>query len=378
MLIKFIFVLIAATILVLLALSDSPDIGEVRFAIAGLSYTTNLPTFALFLLGIFMSSYITLKIVKLPRILAALFQRHKKKRAQAALLDALKSMLQGNINDARLYFLKAATLPGMAQPAYLLAAYCSLRANRHDMARRELQMAREADAEEPYAPSFAHARLLMQTGAYEAANGFLVKLRHEMPDNTEVSALSVQLALKSKDYNALLALLPGLSRRLPFPANEVRDLIEKIARLLIPHAIRQHDTQMLHNVWRSLPYEWRDELLPLYTEALDALGETANAEKLLGRAIDTKQNELLLVAFGRLENGDLNRRLEQAQKWKERSSDPYASSLAIGMIYRRLKMFDRALEHLTACYKTKPSEITAHEIALAQNARTNHHAQRTH
>lgn len=348
-------VVVAVALAVLILLPDGDAVfGEAHLSLGGYSARMSLPTLGLGMLVFLAGVYATLKVLGLPKRVAEYFRKRKRRRAVETLIAATRAALEGEWRDARKRFHHAADHADFAHCATLFAARCAIEAGDYALAREDLQKAQLADATDTFGVPLAQAELLVKTRQLAQARTYLEKLRSERPRNTKVAELSLQLCETDGDWTPLRHSLWTL--RAP-------DQQARAASALLKDAAENKDASVIEEVWRQLDPSAARRVMPEYTQALCAIGQSKRAEKTLAQTLERDWDDACARAYAELEEGDAEARLAQAEKWLERDPDAPGRLLCVGMLCRRAKQYDRAKHYLTRSFADEQSPQAAVELA---------------
>lgn len=360
MLIKIFFAALVLGVLTYMAVAGL-QLGKVSFELYGLSTQTNIPGLLLLFAVVYLAIILTVKVMNMPRWFKGMWAR----RARRVFDEALADMLAGRMLEARKKFLRAAVEPDVHN-ARALSAYCSVRAGDVAGARAAAYKAVDLRPRDE-AALLMRAFVDLADGDDGAADAkpTLKRLYENSPDNMEVGAMLLRCCLRGGDVETVKEVLPGMLRDLPATGG-VRPIVQAAARLLMERG----DADERDAVWERADQGMQDELLADYARALDGADETKRAQKLLARAIESmvgggeEARVDVFAAYGGLRGEGLEARLDAARKWREAAPEFVPASLALGMIYRRLRMYDKALECLEFCFARQSLPQAAREIAL--------------
>lgn len=358
MLIKFILGAFFIATLAYMAIQQLP-LGKISLELFGVSTTTNLPGLLLFFVGVYAAVVVTVKVLTFPKTLRSFWERSKGRVAQRKFHEALIDRLAGRVVRARKKFLRAAANKDLAHVAMLFAADCAARIGDWKAVHDAAQKAHEAGPEDDIAAQMMLASAALATGDYAVAKGVLEDLHAVAPGNTEVGVMLLRCGLCERDLAPLRSALPVVMG--DASSESARETAKAAARILLEDG--GADDRNL--VWSVVDETLRDELSPDYALALDRAEETERAQRLLEKQIKTHADKTdALAAYGALSGGGHEQRLEQVKRWRE--SDPECATLLLvqGMILRRLRRYDKAMECLERSHARQASPQAAQEIAL--------------
>lgn len=309
--------------------------GYVLLAWGHWSVELSLVLFGAILLLAFVLLYLLLRFLArvwiAPSDIAVRLHRSRAERARRRLIRGLLDFAEGRWSQAERLLIRGAPHSETPLLNYLAAAHAAQRLQAYDRRDLYLRRAIESDPQAKVAVELSQAQLQLDHQQTEQALATLRHLREIAPDHAYVMRLLGKLYLELKDWGELERLLPRLRRSALISPERFQELEARIIRGLFDRARERGELSALKNAWEALPRKSRQrpELLALYCEHLAALGEPAQAERLLARALSNQWNEELALRYGRVRGEDPAQQLKRAEAWL--SAHPHSATLLLSL-----------------------------------------------
>jgi HemY protein len=309
--------------------------GYVLLAWGHWSAELSLVLFGVILIIAFVLLYLLLRFLTrvwiAPSDIAVRLHRSRAERARRRLIRGLLDFAEGRWSHAERLLIRGAAHSETPLLNYLAAAHAAQRLQAYDRRDVYLRRAIESDPQAKVAVELSQAQLQLDHQQTEQALATLRHLREIAPDHAYVMRLLGKLYLELKDWGELERLLPRLRRSALISSERYQELETRIIHGLFDHARERNELNSLKSAWEALPRKSRQrpELLALYCEHLAALGEPAQAERLLARALNGQWNEELAQRYGRVRGDDPAQQLRRAETWLD--SHPHSATLLLSL-----------------------------------------------
>lgn len=298
--------------------------------------------------------------------------RHRNRTARGLL-----QFIEGRWDQARRNLIRSAKHADMPLLNYLAAANCAYELGDQDEANRLLVMAEESEAGGELAIGLAQARMHVRDQHFEEALAILRRLYAKAPDHPLVLRMLTNTYQGLGDWKSLEKLLPDLRRYKVFDKQDIEKLSVEVYRALISQLARQaqdsgtpEDMHGLTRFWQDLPRDMRADVhvQATYIESLIQLGEQAEVETLLRKALKTAWDERLVRLYGLVEGSDVKRQLLVAEDWlRERPNDPVLM-LTLGRLSIKNQLWGKARDYLESslAFKAQPEAYAELAKLMAQ------------
>lgn len=360
-----IWIFAVSALAVALTLLAGLNSGYVLVALPGHRVELSL-NFALTLALIaFIVAYLVVRLlvttVELPGRVARFRATRRREAAQTALADALREFFAGRYARAEKTANRALELGAPADLGAIAAAHAA-----HELrapARRDAYLAQvAADAARPdVAKVISEAQMLLDDRRPEEALAALAALPKK---HTAALRLELRARQRTGQWDLAPALLDQLEKRGVFSADQAdaerrhawRQLIERDAG----------DSEALVTTWKRVPERYRRDtaVAGAAAAAFNALGQSAEAQAVIERSLETEWDGGLVSLYGECGTPDALRQIERAERWLKDHREDGKLLLALGRLCARQKLWGKAQSYLEASIAVEPT-YSAH-LELAQ------------
>jgi HemY protein len=277
-------------------------------------------------------------------------RRHRRRRSRKASELGALDLAEGRWDRAVRHLQLAAENEAHPLMHYLGAARAANQLGRHEQSDRLLEQALERQPQAELAVALTHAELQQARGDSDAALETLQVMRERHPHHRLVLHQLQQLLLARRDWPALFALLPELRKGKVLEADELATLERQAwaGRLAAGgFASDEQGRLALASAWLELPSSQRSdpELLAIYADQLRLLGDEAQAEEMLRKAISQRYDSALAYRYGLLRGGDPGRQLQMAEGWLKQYPEDPLLLLTLGRLSLRSGLWGKAREY---------------------------------
>lgn len=322
---------------------------------------------ALLILVLVLLLYFSMRIASamlaLPASVKAFRARQHELKAEAALRDAMRLLMEGRYSRA----LKAAERSYEAGHARGLSALLATQAAQkmRDDARTAqwLEGARLNDAEVHQARLMLEAEIAVDERDYATAETALETLTKE--SGRHVAAL--RLALRTQQglgkWQAVLRLLKQLEKHKAMTPDQAAVLRRRAHRANI--RTLGGDADALRRYLREVPASDMHEAILAGEVARALMGCDLQAEALqvIEDALATQWDAGLVTLYGEHDNGDVLRRLSNAETWLNQHPRDAQLLLTLGRLCRRRELWGKARSYVEASLSIAPSREAHIELA---------------
>lgn len=359
---RFLFAALATLALVTaLALLFREDAGYVLIRLGPWQVETTVAFLLLSGLFAFVAGYLAIRFLvqtyRTPRRLAAWQRERRRRQARRALNQGLIALAEGKWSQAERLLLRHIEASENPLINYLAAARAAQQQGALDRRDRYLRLAHQAVPGADVAVGLSQAELQIAGRQMEQALATLQHLRQIAPRHEYVLRMLVRLHERLGDWEPLLELLPEARRRKVLAPEALRRLEITAWKGRIEQAGALGEADHLAALWRQVPrpLQQEPELALAQARQLQALGETAQAEGVLRKALHQHWDERLVDAYGRLPAEDPAHQLQIAEGWLEGHEHNPVLLLALGRIAVRARLWGKARGYLEASLAMHPT-----------------------
>lgn len=331
----------------------------------------------LLVLATIVAGYLVVRTVALalsmPRRVHEFRKRRLAKKQANMFADAIRNYFEGRFGKAERAAASVLSLDSSAGLAALVGAWSAH--GRRDYALRDEYLAKAAEN----APGDNVARLMAQAEMFLDERRYLDALNvlRQLPEkHTEALKLELRARELAHDWEAVLKLLPQLEKRKVFD----RAMLQQIRRHAYVENIRDKaiDLETLRAYWSRLPSEYKSHprIAATAAQCFLSFGSCGDAHKVVEVALANEWDSDLVIYYSECLGTNVNKQLEQAEKWlREHPQDP-ALLLVLGRLCAHQELWGKAQSYLEASLSVQSTHSTHLELARLLE-RTGRHEQAT-
>jgi len=361
------WLLILAALAVGLSLAARSNDGYALLVMPPWRVEMSLNLLGVLLIGSFILGYLLLRfvatVVRLPRAVRAFRLRQVQTKADAALREAMRLLLEGRYSQAiksAEYAFNTNHSPGMASLLALRAAHAL-----HDGEREDLWLTRAAlhDDETRSARLMTEAELALDGRRFLDAREALNRLAREGGRHIAALRLALRTEQGQGNWDEVLKLTRQLEKHKALTAEQALPLRLRAHRENI--AGLSGDAEQLIRYWRGMPDKDRREVRLALTaaRALAAANDCGEAAQLVEDFLDEQWDSSLVEAYGECEGGDVLARIAHAEKWLTAHPRDARLLLTLGRLCRRKQLWGKAQSYLEASLAIEGSRAAHLELA---------------
>ncbi|MGO4325684.1 heme biosynthesis protein HemY [Cupriavidus sp. 2TAF22] len=251
---------------------------------------------------------------EMPGRAAAYRERSRMNRAQAALREAIENLFAGRFARAERTAREAQAWPDQAQTAALIGARAAHRMQ--EMERRDAWMAQVTGAEREQARLVSMAEMLVDARDAEGALDTIAQLQSQGSRQIHVQRIALRAHQHLKNWSEVLRLARSLEKR-----NALHPVLALRLKQLACEALLEecrHDSEALHDLWRSLSSDERRaaRIAEPAARYFAALGRQDEARKIVEDALKVNWDSRLVLRYAECaEPGHALPQIQQAEKW---------------------------------------------------------------
>ncbi|QGM80631.1 heme biosynthesis protein HemY [Otariodibacter oris] len=327
--------------------------------------------FAVLMAVVYLIEWVVTRFFRLSRNSYQWMGNRRRKKAQKQTLQGLMKMTEGDYSKAEKLIGRNAKHSDEPILNFIKAAEAAQEKGDDLSANKYLIEASKLGGQNNVAVELARTRLLLKQGKLPAARSAIDSLLVLAPSNVDAMRLAIGIYLESKAYKALDELLDNIGQR-SFLSSEEYEALEKQADDGLLDEIMNEDGQEgLLTWWENQPSRRRRSVY-VRTALIKRLLDTDDHQSAADIAFETVkkfEDEQLQGVFDQLtrlqaeENSKLVKLLiKRHKKASEHYSDDYAR--ALGYIYAREGLFDKAREYLEQALAHKECTVNDRVMAL--------------
>lgn len=297
------------------------------------------------------------RIWRAPSDIAFRLRLRRADRASRGLTRGLIELSEGRWKESERLLLRNVRNSPTPLLNFLAAARSAQMQQAYDRRDEYLRQALESNPNAQIAVELTQAELQLAHGQTEQALASLNHLREVAPEHAYVSRLLGRLYLQLSDWDALAKLLPKLRRTSSIGPDRMENLEIKVLSGLFARQTEQADLDKLSTFWEALPRKSRQrpELLCIYSDQLNKLGETHTAERMIARSLNRNWSEALAAKYGTLALKDSSQQLKQAESWLQSHPHSAALLLSLARISRTAQLWGKSRSYYESSIAENPT-----------------------
>ncbi|MEY3200868.1 MAG: hypothetical protein RIR70_418 [Pseudomonadota bacterium] len=323
--------------------------------------------FLVVLLAFFCGLYAVVRLIwsaaALPRQVAAFRARERKQKATAALLDAVRLMMEGRfaraMKQAAVAF-EAREAPGLAA---LIAARAASRLREPTTERAWVLRAADFDSSVRSARLMTEAELALSGRRFDEARDRLDLLRVGGSRNLAAMRLSLRAAQGLGNWAEVARLTRQMEKYRALTPEQAKPLRRR-AHL---ESIRERagDATALRAYWALIPSSERKDARVTHAMArsLIAVGDNGEAQLLIEDALAHEWDSELAGLYGDCRGGDLLGRISHAEQWLLKEPRDARLLLSLGRLCMQSQLWGKAQSYFEASLALAPCREVHIELA---------------
>jgi len=227
---------------------------------------------------------------------------------------------------------------------YLAAARAAHMQESYDRRDEYLKKASENGDPARIAVAVSQADMQLASKQIEQARATLVHLLELSPSHPYANKLLAKVYYKQEDWKNLFALLPDLRKQDLLKEEDCKHFEVMALKGIFQTAALKEQPAELHTLWKKLPanIKAKPQAVLNYSNALIASGDSKLSEKILLHALNKKWDARLVERFGKIEHANLNKSIQQAEKWLQENGNSPELLLCLARLYRSNKLWGKS------------------------------------
>lgn len=361
--------LIILALAAVLLVKDDPGFVMVKYADFTIETTLAFAIVAVIVMVVIIhfSWKVIRSIWRVPRSVKRQSEKRRFEKSRRLLNQGLIDLAEGRFEQAENNLIKLVDYSETPLIHYLVAARAAQLQGKYDERDRYLKAAHEAQPRAEVAIGVTQAELQLAHQQTEQSLATLTHLRSIAPRHDYIAMLLARAYYELEDWQALVDLLPEVRKKKLITERRLKKMEASAYKGMLNKAAAKANVEALEKSWNKIPraQQAEPELLLHYLNVINNNGLTIHsAGNLAVRALDNKWDNSLIDAYGKLNMGDVNAQLKQAEKWLTDYGHNECLLLALGRICMRARLWGKAQGYLEASIGIKPTPDSC--LALAE------------
>ena len=349
----FIIAMLFAGVLVTFYALENP--GYVLISRAPWSIEMTLTVFIPLMIVAFILFYLLLFMIvrlwRIPRDVGRWRGKRQAREAQAALIQGLTNLAEGNWVEAETQLLAGMRHGDTPLLNYLGAALACEGQGNSEKRDEYLALAHKNAPQHDLAIGMTQAWLQHQAHQLEQSLATLNELRAETPKHRQVLKLLVRVHVELRDWTGLINLIPDLRQSYAMTTREIDELELQAHRELLRLSLPSGRPGVLDKAWNAVPKSLRRHasMIAIYARQLIQQNEMTQAEAVLRTAIEDNWDAALVELYGQAQGPNPAEQLETAESWLTPHRDEPKLLLTLGRLALRNNQDSKARGYYEAC-----------------------------
>ena len=317
-----------------------------------MSVTTLGTIIFLLILGLFILEFVIRKLFSIPTATTHWVLTRKTSKARALTQTGLLKLLEGDWKQAEKLAIKGAENSDAPLLNYLAAAEAAQ--YRGDIESRDHYLQQASDmGQNNLATALTRAKLQYHQGQYEEALASLKDLQEAHPRNKVMLSLLKDTHIKLNDWQALLKLMPTLTKNDVVTEEQAAQLNTEAECGLMSRIASQQGSAGLLTHWNSLSRSNKQQkvLITCLTKELIKQQADADAYSVLRDAIKKYPEDELIALIPQLNLEDYQPVIIRLSEMLRNNENNSAIHSALGQLYFRIDDWQKAREHFEMALK---------------------------
>jgi HemY protein len=343
------------------------DPGYFLLRVGGTTYESTFTVLIIFTLAGFFALWAGIKFflllfqspVKIQQGLA----RRREHSAREDLDRGILELAEGRVERGEKLLSRSAKFSRTPILNFLGAARAAQLQGAHERRDNYLRAAHEQNPDAIIAVLLTQAELQMAHGQFEHALATLRRVQELKPGHPYGLRLLARLHEVMGEWNLLEMLLPRLRKISSIKPAEV-DRLETLVLCERLRSASSQGTATLQEIYKAAPRKQRSKIQVVreYADALQKVGNSEAAEKVLRDALKSNWNTELVHMYGKLKPGKPDKALSRIEGWlPDRGDDPNLL-LAAGRLCASANLWGKAREYLERSIRAQPTRAAFVEL----------------
>jgi len=300
-------------------------------------------------------------------------QRHNK-NAQNDTLRGYARLIEGDWAQGEKDLVKRLGHCKTPMLNYLGAAYAAQQQQNYSQRDAYLAQAEKIDPANRMAIDITRARLLTQSGDFEAARSLLDTMHQHAPANKTILRLMADVFQQTQDWEAASAILPKLEKYKALPAEQVLALDMSVRSAQLSKAVPDADNPATATQYRKLPGRRKKDahMAAMYARKLIEEGDLVTAEGVVRKAISAQWSSELALLYGQTRIQNLRRQISLAEGWMSDHGEDPAVYLTLARLNLAFEQHETARKFYTSAVELGAGDEAYFELGSFYEDEGNH------
>jgi HemY protein len=342
------------------------DPGYVVINFRGYLVEMSVPVLAAFVVILFLSIWLAIKVFHAPRKLGEAAGRYRAGRAGQRLTRGVIEVAEGNFAKGERLLARAASVSEAPLLNYLQAARAAHLLGQDERRDTWLKQAYENLPGAANAVLLTQAELQLDQEQYEQALATLRKIEENTPNHSHALMLLGRLYYRLQDWQHLSDLLPKLKKH---GRLEIATLEKWSLRIHQEHLESAADGDAVLDVWKQVPRLQKQniDLLECYYLSMIRTNMHEKAEKDIAAELKRGWRAPLVRLYGTVEGKNPTQQLKKAEGWlKDHGEDPDLL-LSAARLCLRTELWGKARSYLETVIAIRPTPDAYQEYGRLLN-----------
>ncbi len=328
----------------------------------------SLTLFVLSLLGMFVFTYLMVRLltsaVNLPAYVQAFRENRAQSKGRAAMMESLTAFFEGRYSAAENAAVRAMALGEKSGLNPIVAARSAHELREFDKRDAYLADAEQKKVGESTMRLMAKTEFLLDQKQPQSALGSLKELNEAGGKRKHVGALTLELKAHqlAENWDAVLDVAAQLEKRNAIDSTlsiqlRQRAWLEKLRG-------HSHTIEALQSLWKTIPAEFkqRPKLAAAAAQAFLKMHDPMTASKLLVESLNAQWDSDLVSLYGDCHTEDATAQIDQAERWLKTQTNDAGLLLALGKLCLHQQLWGKAQSYLDASISLLPSQAAYNSL----------------
>lgn len=350
--------------------------GYVLISYGTWSYESSLWVFSLLFAVALSTLYIGLHflfaLLKTPSALKNWQEKRQINVAIGKTVQGLITLAEGNFKQSEKLLMAGAHGKGKLIN-YLAAARAAQYSGNYEQSDEFIAEASKSTKGAELAIGLQHAQLLLEREQFEQCLATCLRLKKQFPKHPFVNKMLLKAHTALNDWQAVLDVLPQMSKHKLLPSRQSTELelkayVKLISSMIQARSSDSKDPEVLLSVWHKIPARIlkQDSFLELiegFINHLISIDANHQAESELRKALSYRKEESLIELYGWIKGKDVYRQLIIAKDLSKELPNDATTQLTLGRVYLMNEDFESAQHAFESSLSLKNSSEVRSELS---------------
>lgn len=300
-------------------------------------------------------------------------QRHNK-NAQNDTLRGYARLIEGDWAQGEKDLVKRLGHCKTPMLNYLGAAYAAQQQQNYTQRDAYLAQAEKIDPANRMAIDITRARLLTQSGDFDAARSLLDVMHQHAPANKTILRLMADVYQQTQDWEAAGAILPQLEKYKALPSEKILELDVAVRSSQLSDAVPDADNPATASRYRKLPRRRKKDarMAAMYARKLIEEGDLATAEGVIRKAVSAQWSSELALLYGQTRIQNMRGQINLAESWLTEHGEDPAVHLTLARLNQAFDQHETARKYYTSAIELGAGDEAYFELGEFYEKEGNH------